>query len=117
METIYLDSKYRGANSNCFTGRKEGQEARKELKLDEKDSDSNSYAIQIPASTTSFNASFYLGLLFASIAKFRTMEAFDAKYVIKYDALEEELKPIIKANIDECRRKAANELVGSTGLD
>ena len=50
MKTISLDSKFRGVNSNCFTGRKEGQEARKELRLDEKDRDSETYSIMIPAS-------------------------------------------------------------------
>ena len=45
------------------------------------------------------------------------MEAFDKKYVINYDKLEEGLRPIIQANIEECRRKAANEIAGTTGLD
>ena len=117
MKTISLDSKFRGVNSNCFTGRKEGQEARKELRLDEKDRDSETYSIMIPTSTTSFNASFYLGLLFTSISNLGSMEAFDKKYVINYDKLENGLRPIIQANIEECRRKAANEIAGTTGLD
>lgn len=117
MKIIKLDRKYRGMNSNCFTGRKEGQEARKELRFDERDRDNETYAIKIPASTTSFNASFYLGLLFASMSNLGSMEAFDKKYTILYDELEEGLRPIIKANIEECRRKAANEMAGTTGLD
>lgn len=117
MKTIKLDSKYRGDNSNCFTGRKEGQEARRELRLDEKDRDSETYEVMIPASTTSFNASFYLGLLFPSISYLGSMEAFDKKYIIRYDELDEALQPIIRANIEECRRKAANEIAGTTGLD
>ena len=50
MKTISLDSKFRGVNSNCFTGRKEGQEARKELRLDEKDRDSETddSAVSVP---------------------------------------------------------------------
>ena len=89
MKTISLDSKYRGVNSNCFTGRKEGQEARKELRLDEKDRDSETYSIMIPASTNSLNASFYLGVLFTSISNLGSMEAFDKKYVINDDKVEE----------------------------
>lgn len=45
------------------------------------------------------------------------MDAFDKKYVISYDKLEDDLRPIIQANIEECRRKAANEIAGTTGLD
>ena len=71
----------------------------------------------IPASTTSFNASFYLGMLFTSISNLGSMDAFDKKYVISYDKLEDDLRPIIQANIEECRRKAANEIAGTTGLD
>jgi len=45
-------SKYRGAHSTSFTGRAEGNKARKELNLDEKENRFDTLEIKIPKGTT-----------------------------------------------------------------
>lgn len=117
MKKLFLDKKYRGLNSNSFTGRIEGGQARKELQLDQKDFDSETYEIVLPVSTTSFNASFFLGLFYPSIQNLGTIAEFEKKYSFSYDDLEEGLRPFIAKDIKESLRKAENELQGSTGID
>ena len=114
---IILDKKFRGVHSSSFTGRKEGAQAREELQLDKKDVDKDNYVIELPASTTSFNASFFLGLLFPSIITCGGISAFEKKYSFSYYKLEEGLRPFIMKDIQESLRKAENELQGSTGID
>ncbi|WP_277122577.1 hypothetical protein [Bacteroides ndongoniae] len=114
---IILDKSYRGKNSTLFTGRPEGVKVRAALKLDEKDNSNEYYAVYIPAGTTSFNASFFLGLFFDSIKKIGSIDKFKEKYTIYLDDLEEKLRPSIQRNLNECYRKAENELNNSTGLD
>lgn len=117
IHKILLNKSYRGNNSTLFTGRPEGIKVRKELKLDEKDDSEDIYNIYIPSGTTSFNASFFLGLFFDSIKKLGSIDVFKNKYIICLDDLEDSLRPIIQRNLNECYRKAENELNNSTGLD
>ena len=109
--------KYRGHNSTVFTGRPEGKLARKDLKLDEKDTDGLTYVVVIPKNTTSFNSSFFLGLFFDSIKQFGSIEKFYEKYSFKIEEEDPEWQFILEKNLMECRRKATNELNHTTGID
>lgn len=114
---IQLTPEHRGKGSTLFTGRPEGRSVRVELGLDKKDDSNESYIVYIPSGTTSFNASFFLGLFYKSIQKLGSIEAFKKKYKIDLSQLEPSLQPIIERNLVECYRKAENELNNSTGLD
>jgi hypothetical protein len=103
---------YRGMNSTTFTGRPQGMAVRKQLGLDELDTESDSVDLVIPRDTTSFNASFYLGLLFPSI-KALGFSAFKEKYHIVF---EETTPQSIAKQIAEGERQAKNEVSGLTGL-
>ena len=52
-----------GVNSTSFTGRPEGKEVRRQLKLDECDGSNQLYVVTIPSDATSFNPSFLQNLL------------------------------------------------------
>lgn len=101
--------KFRGNNSTLFTGRTQGEDARTDLKLDSKDKDNNKYIFVIPKGTTSFNPSFYLGLLFDSYKKLN-MSGFGDKYSFKI-LDEEEPERInrvtaLKEDLDDGKRNA-----------
>lgn len=114
---IKLKKEFRGgANSTSFTGRTEGEKVREKLNLNACDVDDNRYTVTIPDDTTSFNPSFFLGLFYDSIEKLK-WEGFTGKYSIDLSNLSEELRLIILDNLEECERKAKNELSGITGID
>lgn len=115
---LVLAKSMRGASSKgtAFAGRPEGQQVREELKLKTLDTDVNLYSIVLPDDTTSFNPSFYLGLFFESVKKLG-WEKFQEKYQFDYTIFRPVLAEVIRQNIDECERKAKNELNKKTGLD
>lgn len=120
METkiIILTKAHRGGiNSESFSGRPNGEAVRKELRLDEKDNDNNKYVFKMPEDTISINPSFYLGLLYNSLVHLKSLSKFDNKYSFDLSSFDPESKECINANLEECRRKAVNELSGTTGLD
>lgn len=104
-----------GVNSTSFTGRPEGKEVRRQLKLDECDGSNQLYVITIPSDTTSFNPSFFLGLFYDSMKKL-TWDGFNKKYIFDISALEDKLESVIKGNLDECYRKAKIDLQGLNPL-
>lgn len=114
---IELKAEFRGAKrSTTFAGRNEGAEVREKLTLDEKDVDGNTYVVTFANDTTSVNPSFFLGLFFPSLSKLG-FEAFSSKYNFDFSNFEdEELKKIIIENVNECLRKAKNELNNTTAL-
>lgn len=114
---IQLTAAHRGVGSTLFTGRPEGRKVRLELGLDGIDKDGENYDVFIPSGTTSINASFFLGLFFNSIKKLGSVESFKKKYSINLSQVEEVLRPFIERNLNECFRKAENEMNDSTGLD
>ena len=107
--------KYRGNKSSLFTGRPQGVTARKELKLTDKDKDNNKYGFIIPKGTTSFNPSFFLGLLFESI-KTLGIEKFQNKYSFEYEDENIEIKTNINENIEDGIRNAKNSIQGNTSF-
>jgi hypothetical protein len=112
METMKIKlDKYRGGpKSTIFSGRPQGEQTRKELKLDDLDKKSDTKVlIQIPIGTTSINPSFYLGLFYESIK--RLGNKFDNKYEIVFEENEDtELRDIIEQNIIESKRFAFNSI-------
>lgn len=119
METknIILTEEHRGGGkSTSFSGRPEGESVRVLLNLDEKDNDEDNYKIVIPAGTTAFNPSFFLGLLYKSINHLG-LRKFSTKYNFDYNLLSGILKELIENDIIEGMRTASNEINLSTGLD
>lgn len=109
-------SKFRGQKSSLFTGRPQGQTAREELKLDRIDkNDDASIVLIIPEGTTSFNPSFYLGLLYKSY-KALGIEGFKNKYTFDIRISDEEMKKGIIRNLEDGMRNALNSLNNRTGL-
>jgi hypothetical protein len=104
---------YRGTNSTTFTGRPQGMAVRQELGLDKLDTKSEPIDLVIPRDTTSFNASFYLGLLYHSIKKLG-FSAFKEKYHIIFEG--DTPRGAVLKQIAEGERQAKNELQEITGL-
>lgn len=109
-ETIELTIQHRGGTkSYSFSGRSNGEQVRKILDLDSKDFDEKNYRFTMPKDTTSFNPSFYLGLLFKSVINLNGVDCFKKKYYFDFDTIEEEFRPYIEKDFSECERKARNE--------
>ncbi len=108
-------AKYRGDNSTLFTGRPQGNQVRKELQLDEEDILSDHVIFLIPKGTTSFNPSFFLGLLFKSIETLGK-EGFEKKYTLDYSSVDEEYHEIIRDDIADGMRHAINSINNDTGF-
>lgn len=92
-----------------FAGRKEGQLLREVLSLNQKDYDEYRYVFVIPENTTSFDSSFYLGLLFDSVKKLG-WDKFAQKYRFNLDNIVDSLRGSIRSQLDECERQAKKEL-------
>ena len=73
MEKLYLNTVV------SLSGRIDGQNERKKLKLDEKDLDNNQYEIVISNITRTINPSYFLGLFSYSIKNLGLLE-FKRKY-------------------------------------
>ena len=100
---------YKNINTTVFTGRPQGRGVRDKLKLDDLDKDSNiKVDIIIPKGTTSFNPSFYLGLLYDSFKYLK--EKFDEKYNFVIEDTDDEIKRVILANLEDGKRNAFNSL-------
>lgn len=109
-------TKFRGNKSSLFTGRPQGLEAREVLKLDELDKNKDLEIIfEIPEGTTSFNPSFYLGLLYPSF-KVLGIDGFSSKYTFEIKTIDEGTKKVILENLEDGLRNAINELNKKTGL-
>jgi hypothetical protein len=113
-KTINL-GKYRGNNSSYFTGRPQGEEVRKVLNLDSIDSSDTIVEFEIPIGTTSFNPSFYLGLLFKSF-ELLGQEAFEQKYEFNILDEKDEIRQVIKSNLEDAKRNALNSLKNRGGF-
>lgn len=108
--------KYRGNASTIFTGRPQGEEARRDLKLDDLDKSSDlEIQFVIPEGTTSFNPSFYLGMLYHSY-KNLGINGFSEKYKFLIRETTPEIRKVIEENIEDGVRNAINEFEKKTGL-
>ena len=117
MEIKRIDlTKFRGAKSSLYTGRPQGKEAREELKLDSFDKRNDIKVIfEIPEGTTSFNPSFYLGLLYDSYKQL-DLEGFSNKYSFDIKSTDPDSIRVINSNLEDGKRNAFNELHKKTGL-
>ncbi len=108
--------RFRGNGSSIYTGRPQGVAARSDLGLDILDKEENTEVIlMVPEGTSSFNPSFYLGMLYNSF-KNLGFEKFDERYKFEILGSDAETKKVIQQNLDDGRRNAINELSGKTGL-
>jgi len=117
METNRINLiEYRGNNSTMFTGRPQGEEVRKKLGFDMVDKNENKIILEIPVGTTSFNPSFFLGLLFESISKLG-VEKFEEKYEFDLSKVDSDFKEIIEDDIEDGMRHAKNSIKPNFGLE
>lgn len=107
---------YKKPSTTVYTGRPQGIEVRQKLKFDELDKADGEIDIVIPADTTSFNPSFFLGLLYGSIQKLG-IDKFKEKYHLVISTTDDELKKIIDSNLQDGFRNATNSLQKRTGLN
>lgn len=109
MVKIKLTPEHRGQNSTTFTGNPQGKEVRKLLELSRYDRSGEEVVIVIPKGTTSFNPSFYSGLLYDSIVFYKGIENFKRKYSFEYEDDGTEIAELLKENIADDERLTANE--------
>lgn len=118
MLTIELTKIHRGGpKSTTFSGRPEGREVRQALNLDSQEDAADKVVIKIPNDTTSFNPSFFLGLLFDSVKKCGSIDAFKAKYCFDLSEFPDELCSYIKVDLEDSYQRCENELNKKTGID
>lgn len=98
-----------------FTGRPQGESARRDLSLSEKDKKKEEVILVIPQGTTSFNPSFYLGLLFESI-KHHGVDKFEEYYKFEIEDDNEVIRKILWEDLSDGKRNAINTLSGKSGL-
>jgi hypothetical protein len=116
METVEFNlNKYRGPKSTLYTGRPQGEAARKDLGLDQFDSSPKRAVFVIPRGTTSFNPSFYLGLLFESFSKLG-LGKFEEKYVFRFEDENPNVVAVLEENLNDGKRNAINTLNNNTGF-
>jgi hypothetical protein len=116
METKTIDLfKYRGKDSSLFTGRPQGELARLELNLEKNDKAGNKIIFIIPKETSSFNPSFYLGLLYESIKHFG-FDKFEEYYTFEIADEDPAIKKVLQTNLNDGKRNALNTILGKTGL-
>ena len=117
MKQIKIDlTRFRGNQSTLFTGRPQGLDARNELGLDDIDKQNDIEVLFIvPNGTTSFNPSFYLGLLYHSCENLG-VELFNSKYKFQMQTTDEATKKVLEKNLEDGKRNAINEVTKKTGL-
>lgn len=93
IETINLLA-YRPPSGTSFSGQSEGEEVRRILNLDSLDSEKIEINFIIPAGTTSFNPTFFLGLLFNSFLKLGVEQ-----FLEKYKFIVEDKEVAFRANL------------------
>jgi len=106
---------YRPPNSFAFIGREQGQHARKTLDLDRLDTSEEIVELIVPNDTTSFNPSFFLGLLYNSISKLG-IDKFRKKYNFVFETDNISLQKVLRMNIEDGIRNANNSLNSRSGL-
>lgn len=113
METVKINlADYK--RGTIFTGRPQGYQVRKDLDLDKIDRDANRRVeFVIPEDTTSFNPSFFLGLLYESI-KSLGLDRFKRKYNFITDNVRN--KSEIESNLQDGIRNATNFIDPSSTL-
>lgn len=115
-EKLNIDlAKYKSDDSSVFTGRPQGNQVRKDLKLDLYDLSDKEIYFVIPSETTSFNPSFYLGLVFKSIEVLGA-EKFNEKYHFIFETQDLDMREALIRNISDGFRSALNSVGGNFGF-
>lgn len=109
MVTVINLIDYKPRQSTSYSGRPQGEELRRTLKLDELDRDKSEVEIIIPAGTTSFNPSFFLGFLFNSI-KNLGVEGFNKKYKLVIQDSDPDFRSNLFDNLADGMRNAINSI-------
>lgn len=104
-------------SATAFTGRPQGREARNVLNLDTKDATGEKVCFVLPSDTTSFNPSFFLGLLYDSYKYYQGSQDFDEHYRFDLSNLPTQFQTVIQKNLDDGKRNAANSLNNRTVLN
>jgi hypothetical protein len=108
--------KYKNPKSTNFTGRPQGTSVRQSIGLDQLDKDNDKFIeIVIPNGTTSFNPSFYLGLLFDSYKKLG-LDEFKKKYKITIASSNPDTRKVLEKNLEDGMRNAINALANKNIL-
>lgn len=117
MEVIKIDlNLFKSDKSSVFTGRPQGKAVREKLNLDKYDNDvSIQVVFTIPENTSSFNPSFYLGLLFPSYQNLG-IEQFDRKYSFQIISNNTEIVKVINADLLDGKRSALNSLKKTSNI-
>jgi hypothetical protein len=104
---------FRTKNSRSFIGRADGKTARAQLMLDTCDKNEEEYTFILPADTTSFNHSFFLGFVRESVETLGV-----DRYIRKYHFLiKNNDKDIIEAltkNLQDGLRNVVNTMLGAS---
>ena len=106
---------YKSKVNTIYTGRPQGEIVREKIGLDAEDKTGDEVYFLIPDETTSFNPSFYLGLLFQSY-KALGIENFSKKYHFTIETADPEKKSVIMENLEDGKRNAINSLSSDGGL-
>lgn len=107
---------YKSGKSTIFTGRPQGTAVREKLGLDNIDKSNEDVIFIIPEDTTSFNPSFYLGLLFKSFKRLG-IDKFDKKYIFEINTSDPATKKVLMNNLEDGKRYAINSLQSSGGFN
>ena len=95
-KTVNLE-KFLHSNSSYLTGRPEGEDVRKILKLDEEDKNEKELTFIISDKVTGMNVSFFLEL-FSKSVKVLSEIGFRKKYKFSYE--NKEIKELVEEDID-----------------
>lgn len=91
-----------------FSGRQQGEEARRQFNIDQLDASKGRTEILIPEKTTSLNPSFMLGLFFQSIKKLK--ENFRERYQFILLTENDQRREILMRDIEDFYRQASLEI-------
>lgn len=101
--------KYKSTKSSLFTGRPQGESARKEMDLDSLDKNQEKIEVKIPSGTSSINPSFFLGLFFPSI-KNLGLKKFEEKFTFIFEDENPTIRTILRSHIEDALRNASNTI-------
>lgn len=106
---LILGAEYRNGYST-FSGKDNGEYARKRLKIDNIDNTNEIISIKVPCDTTSINPSFFIGLFFNSFKKCGSIEKFNKKFKFDFSNLDVTLKKYLMQDIEDCLYRCNTEL-------
>ena len=109
MNDVLDLKKYMHRNANIYSGRDCGKNARKDLNIDDKDNDENTYIVYLNKRTTLVASSFFLGLFGISVRKLGKNK-FNSKYKFNLEDFAEEDAKIISQDIKDYIDKAIKEV-------